>query len=271
MPFVKIKKGYKVNYVEKGKGQPLVFIHGFLGSTWLFEEQIEHFSKMGYRAIAIDHLGHGKSDKPESEGYLLHDLAQYLEEALEQILGDEKIVLIGHSMGGMIAQTYAVTPNLAKRLKGLVLMSTAPKLQNPGLDQYIKDIDAGTLKIIDPDSVKNILVNLCFHRSYKKEHKDIVDEFIKLTLENEEFIGVKTMHAIVLNYDVTEKLKNIKVPTLILTGSSDIFIPPQDSETMNELIPNSTLVKLSPKIGHMIQFEAKDDYHKALEDFLGSL
>ena len=270
MPFVELDKGYKVYYIEKGKGQPLVFIHGYLGSSWLFEAQVDHFSKK-YRTIAVDHLGHGKSDKPESEEYSLKDLAQYLEETLSKIIGDEKIVLIGHSMGGMIAQVYATTPELAKRLKGLVLMSTASKLQNPGLDQYIKDIDAGTMKIIDPDSVNNILVNLCFHRSYKKARKDIVSEFVRLTLENEEYIGVKTMHAIVLNYDVEDKIKNINVPTLILTGDKDIFIPPSDSEKMNGIIPNSKLVKLSPKIGHMIQFEAKDEYHKALEEFFSSL
>lgn len=271
MPFAKLKKGYKVYYIEKGTGQPLVFIHGFLGSSWLFEAQVDYFSEKGYRAIAIDHLGHGKSDKPESEDYSIQNLAQYLEEVLKQIVKNEEIVLIGHSMGGMIALTYATNPTLAKRLKALVLMSTAPKLKNPGLDQYIKDIDAGNLKIVDENSVRSILVGLCFHNSYKREHKDIIDEFVNLTLENEEYVGVKTMHAIVLNYNVEDKLKNIKVPTLILTGDKDIFIPPTDSERMNKLIPNSKLVKFSPKIGHMIQFEATEEYHNALEDFLNNL
>ncbi|MHA1377456.1 MAG: alpha/beta fold hydrolase [Candidatus Helarchaeota archaeon] len=272
MPFVELDKGYKVYYIEKGKGQPVVFSHGYLGSSWLFETQIDYFSEKGYHTIAIDHLGHGKSDKPESEEYLLQDLANYLEEVLAKILGDEKIVLVGHSMGGMIALIYATTPELAKRLKGLVLMSTAPKLQNPGLDQYIKDIDAGTLKIRDEDSVRNILVNLCFHRSYKKLHKkDIIEEFVQLSLNNEEYVGVKTMHAIVKNYDVANKIKNIDVPTLILTGDRDIFIQPRDSEEMAKVISNSKLIKFSPKIGHMIQFEARDEYHKALEDFLSSL
>jgi len=272
MPFVELDKGYKVHYIEKGKGQPVVFIHGFLGSSWLFETQIDYFSEKGYRAIAIDHLGHGKSDKPESEKYLLIDLANYLEEVLSKIIGDEKIVLVGHSMGGMIALIFATTPDLSKRLRGLVLMSTAPKLQNPGLDQYIKDIDAGTLRITEESAVRDILVNLCFHRSYKKLHKkDIIEELVQLSLQNKEYVGVKTMHAIVLHYNVEDKLKYINVPTLILTGDKDIFILPSESEEMHKMIPNSKLVKFSPKIGHMIQFEAKDEYHKALEEFLESL
>jgi len=83
-------------------------------------------------------------------------------------------------MGGMIALLYATNPDYAKRLKALVLMSTAPKLSNPGLDQYIKDIDAGTLKIVDESSVKNILVNLCFHRNlHKKEFSICISKFIQ--------------------------------------------------------------------------------------------
>lgn len=61
---------------------------------------------------------------------------------------------------------------------------------------------------------------------------------------------------------------DITVPTLILTGDKDIFILPEESKSMSQKIPNSKLEILTPKIGHMIQYEATDDYHKALETFL---
>jgi pimeloyl-ACP methyl ester carboxylesterase len=67
VPFAKLKNGYKVYYIEKGKGLNLVFINGFLGSSWLFETQVDYFSTKGFRAIAVDHFGHGQSEKPESE------------------------------------------------------------------------------------------------------------------------------------------------------------------------------------------------------------
>ncbi|TFF85441.1 MAG: alpha/beta hydrolase [Promethearchaeota archaeon] len=270
MPYTEIDKGYKIFYLDKGKGNILVLIHGFLGSSWLFEPQVEYFSR-NYRVIAVDHLGHGKSDKPESEEYQLKDLAQFLENALQKIIGDQKIVLAGHSMGGMIALNYATDPNLSKRLRGLILMSTAPKLNNPGLDQYIESLNAGTISIKNYDTIKDVMVPLCFNRKYKKSNKEIIDEFIDLTLKNEEFVGIRTMNAIVNNYDVTDKLKDIDIPTLILTGDKDIFIPPNASDLMHEKIPNSQLIKFSPKIGHMIQFEARDDYQKAVEDFINNL
>jgi len=260
-----------MNYIEKGKGPILVFLHGFLGSTWLFETQVDYFSQKGYRAIALDHLGHGQSDKPESEAYELQDLTRYLDEALAQIAGKEKIVLIGHSMGGMIAQLYATTPDYLKRLRGLVLMSTAPKLRNPGLDKYIEDLNSGALSLKEENSIRNIMVDLCFQRPYKKARPEIIEEFIRLTLQNAEYVGLRTMNAIVKSYDVESKIKAIKVPTLILTGDKDIFIPPQESEKMQQLIPASKLVKFAPKIGHMIQYEALNDYHKALEDFFKTL
>jgi len=267
--FVEIDKGYKINYIEKGTGKNLVFIHGFLGSSWLFEAQVEHFSK-NYRVIAIDHIGHGKSDKPESESYELVELAQYLEKTLLKIIGNEKIILIGHSMGGMIAQIYATTPDLSKRLDGLVLMATAPKLKNPGLVRYIEELNDGTRKIKSDDSV-NVMVSLCFNRTYKKADPELIEEFKRLTLENEEYVGLRTMNSIVENFNVEDKLKNISVPALMLAGEKDIFILPQESKLMGEKIPNSKVEIFPGKIGHMIQYEAKEAYTKALEKFFKSI
>jgi 3-oxoadipate enol-lactonase len=270
MPYVELDKGYKVHYIEKGKGKNLVFIHGFLASTWVFEAQIDHFSN-NYRAIAIDHLGHGQSDKPESESYDLTELAELLEETLLKIIGDEKIILIGHSMGGMISLIYATNPKLSKRLEGLILMSTAPKLNNPGLVQYIKDLRSGEMSLKDRETIETIFVGLCFQRKARKELTELIKEFVDLTLQNEEYVGLRTMESIVNNYNVENKLQDITVPTLILAGDKDIFILPDESKFMNEKIPNSKLEILTPKIGHMIQFEATEDYHKAIEDFLGEI
>ena len=270
MPYVELEKGYKIHYLEKGKGKNLVFIHGFLGSSWLFEGQIEHFSN-NFRTIAIDHLGHGKSDKPESESYELAELADYLEETLTKIIGDEKIILVGHSMGGMISLIYATNPILSKRLEGLILMSTAPKLNNPGLVQYIKDLKSGEMSLKDRETIETIFIGLCFQRKARKEQTELIKEFVDLTLQNEEYVGLRTMESIVNNFNVEDKLRDISVPTLILTGDKDIFILPDESKSMNQKIPNSRLAILTPKIGHMIQYEATDEYNKAMESFLKEL
>jgi pimeloyl-ACP methyl ester carboxylesterase len=266
LPIIEISNGYKINYIEKGKGRTLVFIHGWLGSSWVFEAQIEYFSKH-YRTIAIDHLGHGKSDKPESESYDLEDLAKFLDEAISKIIGNEKIILLGHSMGGMIAQIYATTPILAKRLDGLVLMSTTPKYHNPIVDQTKDAILSGQINLLDENIVRTVIVNLMFDKKYQKVKADFINEFIIKTLEMEEYVALSTFKS-VINYDNTDKVKDITVPTLILTSDKDAMISPEDSELMQKKIPNSKLIILSPKIGHYIQYEARDDYHKAVEDFI---
>ena len=268
MPYVELDKGYKIHYLQKGKGKNLVFIHGFLGSSWLFEAQIDRFSS-NFRTIAIDHLGHGKSDKPDSESYELTDLADYLDEALSKIIGEEKIILVGHSMGGMISLIYATNPKLAKRLEGLILMATAPKLNNPGLVQYVKDLKSGAMSLRDRETIETIFVGLCFQRKARKEQTELIKEFVDLTLLNEEYVGLRTMESIVNTFDVEDKIKDISVPTLILTGDRDLFILPEESKLMSQKIPNSKLVIFAPKIGHMIQYEASGEYNKALETFTG--
>ena len=270
MPTVEIDKGYKINYMDKGNGRNLVYIHGFLGASWIYEDQVEYFSKK-YRVIALDHLGHGKSDKPENEPYEMPDFANYLEQALSKIIGDEKIILHGHSMGGMIALTYAINPKLAKRLEGLVLMATAANLDNPGLVQYIEDLRAGKMKFIERSTIESVHTKLCFNRKYMKQHPELIKEFNDRTLENKEFIGLITMNAIVNNYDVENKLHAINVPALILTGDKDKYILPVGSEILHEKISNSKMIKFSPNIGHMVNYEAQEEYHEALGDFLENL
>jgi pimeloyl-ACP methyl ester carboxylesterase len=271
MSFVKLQDKSKMYYIEHGKGPVIVFQHGFLGSSWLFEEQVKYFGNRGYHAIAFDLKGHGQSDKPKDARYLLPEFAQEIEYALSQIIGKEKIVLLGHSMGGMIALCYATDPKLKKRLRGLILESTAPELQNPVLEQYIEGMRSGILKVSDRSAIENVLVMLCFNKVYQNTNPKLIKEFVDRTLTNEQYVGLATMEAIVQHYDVTKKLGNIDIPTLILHGEGDIFVPIASSEALSKAIHNSKFVMCKGPIGHMLQYECTKDYHAAIEKFLQRL
>lgn len=270
MPYVKLKDGNRLWYEEKGKGTPIVFIHGWLGSSWGFSNQIDYFSK-AYRVFIFDHKGHGKSDRPEDVAYTLPEFAEELNQALDKLIGDQKIVLIGHSMGGFISLIYATTPNFKKRLKGLILMSTAPKFANPGVQEYINLIKMGEMTIVNPENANNILVPLCFNEKYIQTHEDTIKKFVEEKLKNSEYVALKTMIDIVDHYNIEDRLGEIEVPTLILTGDEDAFVSPENSKSMHRKIKNSELKIFSPKIGHYIQFEALEKCNKAVEEFLKKL
>ena len=270
MPYVKLKDGNRLWYEEKGKGMPIVFIHGWLGLSWHFSNQIDYFSK-AYRVFVFDHKGHGKSDRPEDAAYTLPEFAEELNQALDKLIGDQKFVLIGHSMGGFISLIYATTPKFKKRLRGLILMSTAPKFKNPGTDEFVNLLKKGEMTIVDPGLVESILVPLCFNREYIETHKDTIKEFVEEVLKNSEYVAFKTMIDIVDRYNVEDKLGEIEVPTLILTGDEDAFIFPENSELIHRKIQNSELKTFSPNIGHMIQFEALQECNKAVDKFLKKL
>ena len=271
MPYVKLKDGNRLWYEEKGKGMPIVFIHGYGGSSWDFSNQIDYFSK-AYRVFTFDHKGHGKSDRPEDASYTLPEFAEELNQALDKLIGDEKFVLIGHSMGGFISLIYATTPNFKKRLKGLILMSTAPKFANPGVQEYVNLIKKGEMSL-EPnlENMNNIMVPLCFNEKYIQTHEDAIKKFVEEGLKNSEYVLLKTTIDIADHYNVEDKLEEIDVPTLILTGDEDAYIFPEESELMHKKIKNSELRMFSPKIGHYIQFEALEEYNKVVENFLKKL
>ena len=174
-----------------------MFLHGWVGSSFCFSNQIDYFSK-AYRVFVFEHKGHGKSDRPEDASYTVPEFAEELNQTLDKLLGDEKCVLIGHSMGGMISLTYATNPNFKKRLKGLILMSTTPKFENPGVQEYINLIKAGELSLKpNPEDLNSILVPLCFNQKYIQTHEETIKKFVEEKMDNSEYVAYKTLIAFV--------------------------------------------------------------------------
>jgi len=164
------------------------------------------------------------------------------------------------------------TANFKKRLKGLMLMSTTPKFDNPSVQEYISLIKKGEMSL-EPtrENVNNILVPLCFNQKYIQTHGETIKQFAEEKLKNSKHVGFKTLIDFADHYNVEDKLAEIEVPTLILSGDEDIMVPPESSESMHRKIKNSELKIFSPYIGHYIQFEAIEEYNKAVENFLKRL
>src|SRR4030042_2171941 len=123
-------EGYRLCYVVKGVGEPIVLIHGYGAGMWVWEKQMEPLAK-DHQVFAVDLLGHGFSDRPKIE-YTLETYIRSLKCFMEGV-GIEKAVLIGNSMGGGIAWGMAVS--FPERVKKLILIDAVPpdlfvKVQN---------------------------------------------------------------------------------------------------------------------------------------------
>lgn len=119
--------GHKMHYVDEGPrdGQPLVMVHG--NPTWSFyyRQLVKHFAAQGYRAIALDHIGCGLSDKPPKSAYdyTLQNRVDDFAALMAHLDLQQKVVLIMHDWGGMIATQYATeNPN---KIAAMVVLNTA--------------------------------------------------------------------------------------------------------------------------------------------------
>jgi pimeloyl-ACP methyl ester carboxylesterase len=111
-----------INFIVKGSGPTVVLSHGIAASLHNWDALIPALVKSGYRVIAHDLLGHGDSDKPENiDAYQACTLYSAFEQLLSQVIFDEPVILIGHSMGGFLSLEYSL--NHSQRVRGLVLIS----------------------------------------------------------------------------------------------------------------------------------------------------
>src|SRR6476620_6086493 len=122
---VELATGVRVEVAESGEGgRPMLLVHGFTGAKEDFTEWLEPLAALGWHAVAVDNRGHGGSDKPDRrDDYSLALLASDTLALADAVWGPEaRFVLLGHSMGGMVAQVIAL--QAGERLDGLVLMDT---------------------------------------------------------------------------------------------------------------------------------------------------
>ena len=196
---------------DEGKGFPLVLVHGFLGSSKMWEPQINFF-KNHFRVITPDLPGFGKSNKAKSHNSI-QSIANLLMDCLEEKKID-KFYLLGHSMGGMIVQEMA--KEYGNKIVKLICYSTGPRGEMPGrfesVDQSRENLKKKGLEI----TVKNI-AKTWFVRKENAKYFDICIEAGKQTstkAADDALIAFK-------NWNGVDTLKNIKNETLIVWGDQD--------------------------------------------------
>ena len=256
-------KSIKVNnidvaYREEGEGEPLLFIHGFCGSTSYWDKVIPALSDSN-RVIAVDLPGHGESDIQNVD--TIESLASFVYDFLDALQVD-KVTLFGHSLGGYI--TLAFAEKYPNRLNAFSLIhSTAfpdSEEAKEGRDAAIHTIDEKGMQTF----IEGLVPKL-FAPSNSQDNQPLLEKTIQIGNSTNPNGAKNALKAMRDRIDRREVLNNTDLPVLLVAGSEDQLIPPEktfsaEGDHINEVVLQNT--------GHMSMLEAPEELVKAIRLFL---
>lgn len=254
MPTITTSDGTTIFYKDWGTGQPIVFSHGWPLSADDWDAQLMFFLAQGYRVIAHDRRGHGRS----SQGAEGHDMDHYADDlaALTSHLGLTNAVHIGHSTGGGEVVHY-IARHGSSRVAKAVIISAVPPLMvqtpaNPG----------GLPKAVFDDLQAQLAANRSqfyldiasgpfygFNRPGAKASEGAIRNWWRQGMMG----GAKAHYDGIVAFsqtDFTEDLKKISVPTLILHGDDDQIVPIADSALLSAKLVKGSVLKVYPGYPH---------------------
>jgi non-heme chloroperoxidase len=253
----------RLEYVERGNadGLPVIFLHGVTDSWGAFEGVLARLPDE-FHAIALSQRGHGNSSRPAG-GYRLADFAADVVRVLDA-LEIPRAVIVGHSMGSLVAQQFAISH--PERTLGVVLMGSAPNVRECKVIQaYARDEVAGLTDPIDPAFAREFQVATIARPVAEGLIDACVLESLKVPARvwRDAFAGF-------IDIDFTDALRWLRVPVLVASGDRDGFFPLDHALRLHDLIPGSRLLVYEGG-GHAFHWEDPDSFVRDLVGFLKSI
>ena len=254
MSFIKTEDGTNIFYKDVGTGQPIVFSHGWPLSADDWDNQIFYFASRGFRCIAHDRRGHGRSDQTW-EGNEMDTYADDLA-ALTKALDLKDAIHVGHSTGGGEVARYIGRHGTSRVAKAVLIGAIPPVM-------VITDDNPGGLPIEVFDGLRSELVKdraqffldlpmgpfYSFNRDGAKFSQGVVDNWWRQGMMSSFKASYDCIKAF-SETDFTEDLKKFDVPTLIMHGDDDQIVPIDASAKRSaKIAPNATL-KVYPGFPH---------------------
>ena len=251
-------------------GQTVVLFHGMNFFAAAFRPTIEALTEAGFRAIAVDRIGYGRSSKPILH-YNLHMPARHTKALLDH-LGIDRAAIVGHSMGGMVAtrfaSTYPETTTHVVMVNQIGLTDTRHGRAWPSFEQAYQSALATSYESVLRGHVRY------YPNGWKPEYLEWVKYQYGLTLNGDwpRMAYVRAAQRQILFEDpVVHEWQYIDTKALVIGGAEDRLVAnyPALARNVAETLPNAELV-IFPTVGHAPAFEIPDEFHADLVRFLRS-
>ena len=273
----------QVEFYGPEDGQPIILSHGWGPNSTIWYYAKRQLSDR-FRVIVWDLPGLGKSTRPKNNDYSIEKYARDLE-AVVAIAGDKPVILLGHSMGGMINLTFSrlFPEHLGSRVAGLILVDTTytnpvktcifsglvRKLQKPLLEPllYLTILLSPILWLMTWLSFLNGLLHISVELSGFKGTETRGQLNFAALLSAFGSPGVLARGTLAMfNFEETKTLATINVPVLVVCGASDIATKPVASDRMKAELPQAELVTIKPG-GHMVLMEKNQFFSEVVSTF----
>ena len=255
---INLPNGLHYVYLEGGKGEPLILLHGFGGDKDNFT-RVARFLTPHYRVVIPDHIGFGESSHPQDADYKTSAQATRIR-SLAQALGITQFHLGGNSMGGMISMMYAV--QYSDEVKSLWLIDpggiwSAPKSE---FQEIIDKGEKNPLMARNEEEFANIF-------SFVMADHPFIPRPILNVIAQERIHNYDLETRIFKNFakePIEKYVKGLKTPTLIVWGEKDRVLNPAAAEILHKLMPNSEVI-IMKGLGHLPMLEQPG---RSAEDYL---
>jgi 3-oxoadipate enol-lactonase len=255
--------GFSMNYQIHGpeSGEPLVLVHGYTGDIGDFFDQIDEFSKT-HRVLVMDHRGHGDSEGPaDTESYTILQMADDVE-ALVDHVGFGRYHLVGHSMGGGVAQEIALRSS--ERLISLTLFGTGADFRIGSVPAVVAWMEARNKMAVEQGMAAVAAMAQTFpdpphmpagRRDYEKAR----------TLRMSPHGLAGGWNALVTWPGTTDRIKQVTTPSLLIAGALEPAV--KSMQYLHTQIAGSTMLVV-PEAGHCPEFERPEIFNQALREHL---
>jgi pimeloyl-ACP methyl ester carboxylesterase len=262
VPDKQLSTDQRIAFHDSGTGPALLFLHSFGHNRNMWYPQLQHFFELGYRVIAPDMPGHG--DSPfRAEGHGVDEFGAIYVDLLEE-LGVDKAVVIGISIGGYVAlRMWARNPGL---FAGLVMCCSKAEADS----EEIRGRRRAQVENIHANGLESFVLMTAPKRVSPvtaKARPWVVDWIKMMNLTVSAEANAATLEAMARREDDSETLATIDVPTLILSGSDDIFIPPDSPKRLHAGIKGS-IHHVVKEAGHVASLECPAVVNGHIEAFL---